>query len=256
LLELINQVSSGRLAFARGLLLQATNSIYLGMNMSRRALTAFLGVLAAIMIAPAQAKTVGSTFDPTYFSGSGTFFVPDAPSDCLTLGIGLHYVNFPPASCTGVLLLSANVDVTDPNPGTNFADLSLPPPTPNQYSVAGMVLNPAADPIVVGFNTFLVPISETNCGGDLCSLNWYIQWFSGLTFPNPENPLNGLANEVILWDQTCTQTDRGEKCGLPKPFPFGGPATNVTFTPEPGSLGLLLGALGAGWLARRRKPAA
>src|SRR5271156_270497 len=92
------QVSSGRLAFARGLLLQATNSINLGMNMSRKALTTFLGMLAAIMIwgPPAQAKTIGSSFDPTYFSGSGTFFVPDAPSDCLTLGIGLHFVNYPP----------------------------------------------------------------------------------------------------------------------------------------------------------------
>jgi len=225
--------------------------------MSRKALTTFLGMLAAIMIwgPPAQAKTIGSSFDPTYFSGSGTFFVPDAPSDCLTLGIGLHFVNYPPSPCSGVLLLSANVDVTDPTLG-DFADLSLPPPTPNQFSVTGMVLNPAADPIVVGFNTLLVPLSETNCGGGLCGLNWYIQWFSGLIYPNPENPLNGLANEVILWDQTCTQTEWGEKCGLPKPFPFGGPATNVTFTPEPGSLGLLLGALGAGWLVRRRKAAA
>jgi hypothetical protein len=255
---MINQVSSGRLAFARGFLLQATNSIHLGMNMSRRALTTFLGVLAAILIwgAPAQAKTIGSSFDPTYFSGFGSFFVPDTPSDCLTLGIGLHFVNLPLDSCSGVLLLSANVDVTDPNPGTNFADLSLPPPTPGKYSVTGMVLNPANDPIVVGFNTLLVPLSVVSSGGDLQGLNWYIEWFSGLVFPNPENPLEGLANEVILWDQTCTQTEWGKKCGLPTQFQYGGPATNVTFTPEPGSLGLLLGALGAGWLARRRKAAA
>jgi hypothetical protein len=36
------------------------------------------------------------------------------------------------------------------------------------------------------------------------------------------------------------------------------PATNLTFTrvPEPGTLALLLGALGGGWLARRRRKAA
>ena len=231
------------------------------MNMSGIGLRAFLSVLAAasVMIGggSAQAKIIGSSLDPTYFSGVGYFFVPDAPSPCLTLGIGLHFVNLPLDSCSGVVLLSANVDVTDPNPGTNFADLSLPPPTPGPYSVTGMVLNPAADPVVVGFNTLLVPLSVDSCMGDLCGENWYIQWFSGLLFPDREDPLGGLANEVILWDQTCTETDRGEKCGLPKPFPYGGPATDVTFfNPEPGSLGLLLGAFGAGWLARRRKRAA
>jgi len=228
------------------------------MNMSHRALTTFLGVLAWVMLwgAPAQAKTVGSSFDPTYFSGSGTFFVPDAPSDCLTLAIGFHSVNGAGDSCSGVLLMSADVDVTDPNPGINFADLSLPPPTPAANSVTGMVLNPAADPVVVGFNTLLVPLSVDSCAGDLCGLNWYIEWYSGLTAPNSNVPLAGLANEVILFDQSCTETQVGQSCSPPTQFPYGGPATNVSFTPEPGSLGLIVGALGAGWLARRRKAAA
>ncbi|HEV2976015.1 MAG TPA: PEP-CTERM sorting domain-containing protein [Casimicrobiaceae bacterium] len=216
--------------------------------MSRRVLTTYLGVLAAIMIwgAPAQAKTIGSSFDPDIFSGVGTFFVPDPPgSDCLTQGIGFHAVNGY-NSCKGVVLESASLTAKD-TLGDTFV-LSLPPPTPNANAVTGMVLNPAASPIVVGFNTIEIPITQVSCSGPSCHTNtWDIQWLSGLPREddyeydgNGWNPLAGLNNQVLLFEN-------GNKVGT---------ATHVAFTPEPGSLGLLLGALGAGWLARRRKAAA
>jgi hypothetical protein len=221
------------------------------MNMSSRDLATFLGVLAAVMIwgAPAQAKTIGSSFDPTIFSGSGTFFVPDPPgSDCLTLGIGFHAVNGY-NSCNGVVLEAASVTATD-GIGDTFV-LSLPPPTPAANAVTGMVLNPAANPIVVGFDTIEIPITQISCSGPHCGANsWDIQWVSGLQPEGDDwaydrygwNPLDGLSNEVKLFENSS----------------LFGTATTVTFTnaPEPGSLGLLLGALGAGWLARRRKAAA
>jgi hypothetical protein len=220
------------------------------MNMSSRDLTTFLGVLAAVMIwgAPAQAKVIGSSFDPTIFSGVGTFFVPDPPgSGCLTLGIGFHAVNGA-NSCTGVVLEAASVTAND-GLGDTYT-LSLPPPTPAANAVTGMVLNPAASPIVVGFNTTEIPITQDSCSGPSCGTNsWDIQWVSGLPSGGGgedirtffvQNPLEGLDNQVLLYEN-------GSLVGT---------AANVAFTPEPGSLGLLLGAVGAGWLARRRKAAA
>jgi hypothetical protein len=220
------------------------------MNMSRRALTTYLGVLAAIMIwgLPAQAKTIGSSFDPDIFSGVGTFFVPDPPgSDCLTQGIGFHAVNGTYNSCKGVVLESASLTAKD-GLGDTFS-LSLPPPMPAANAVTGIVLDPGVSPIVVGFNTMEIPITQVGCIGTHCGPNtWDIEWVSGLHQEEedgneewaPWNPLDGLNNQVFLFEN-------GNQVGV---------ATHVAFTPEPGSLGLLLGALGAGWLARRRKAAA
>ena len=212
--------------------------------MLSRGLTTFLGVLAAVMIwgAPAQAKIIGSGFDPVnppvMFSGDGTFFVPDS---CLTLPIGFHAL---PASCPGVVLESASLSGHDASGG--MVDLSLLGSDPGT-DVTGMVLNPHASPVVVGFNTIEIPMMVDSCMGDLCGQSWFLQWKSGLPSEEEDDDwqLYGLNNTVSLF----------ENCNSPSCVPVG-IATHVTFTPEPGSLGLLLGALGAGWLARRRKAAA
>lgn len=214
--------------------------------MSSRGLTTFLGVLAAVMIwgAPAQAKIIGSGFDPNIFSGNGTFFVPDS---CLTLNTGFHAL---PGSCSGVLLESASLTAKDTDTtglivlGT--VDLSLKAPDTGS-DVTGMVLNSHANPVVVGFNTIEIPMTVDGCTGNLCGFSWLLEWVSGLPVDEEydwQNPLDGLNNHVNLFES-------GSLFGT---------ASKVTFTngavPEPGSLGLLLGALGAGWLARRRKAAA
>jgi hypothetical protein len=234
----------------------------MGMKMSRRALTTFVGVLAgaSLMIGagPAQAKTIGSSFDPDIFAGAGTFFVPDAPSPCLTLGIGFHAVNPGTEGCSGVLLQS--VALTADDGSGDSVSLFLPPPTPAADAVTGIVLDPSSQSIVVGINTQVIPLSEVpdSCSGDFCGQTWSIQWDSGLPLAEEDyaayrsydvwNPLDGLNNRVLLYED-CTSI--GPNC---TPFVAG----TVTFAsvPEPASLGLLLGALGAGWLARRRKLAA
>ena len=224
--------------------------------MSRRALTTILGVLAAASVTigggPAQAKTVPVTYDPSVFIGVGTFLVPDAPSPCLGLGIGFHFVNPGTEGCSNVTLESASLSTHDNNGGT--ANLSLASPS---TLVTGMVLDPGGSVVhVVGMDTEQIPLQVDSCGGDLCGSTWAIQWESGLQ-PQEEsaalayavewdgNPLDGLTNQVLLFqtscDGTCTTTQSA--------------ATNVVFAPEPDSLGLLLGALGAGWLVRRRKHA-
>ena len=226
-----------------------------------------LGALAAAAIlafgGAAQGKIVGSAFDPTFFDGTGYFFIPDAPSPCLTLGIGFHAVNPGSEGCSGVVLLSADVNV---NNGFNTAHLFLPPPTPAADAVTGIVLDPVADPVLVGIDTAglsspsLIQLSVGPCTGTFCDDNWFIQWVSGLQPPPigeflAFDGVSGLSNEVILYNQSCS-FDGDIKFCSESILPLGDPAIHVRFfNPEPGSLALLFGALGVGWLARRRKAA-
>jgi hypothetical protein len=199
---------------------------------------------AFALVSPAQAGFIGTRFDPTFFDGVGTFFVPDSPSPCLGLSDGFHSVNPGSEGCSGVVLVNASVNVDD---GGGTAHLSLPPPTPSATAVTGIVLDSESSSILVGVNTVLIPILADACTGDLCGFNWFLAWDSGL----PEG--ESLDNAVFLFRQKCFE---GTDCGPIEQF--GDPATNVEFflTPEPGSLALLIGALGVGWIVRRRRTAA
>jgi hypothetical protein len=78
-----------------------------------------------------------------------------------------------------------------------------------------------------------------SCTGSLCDgAPWWIEWVSNA---DPVFLFMGNCFEGCFPDQTPVAT-----------------AFNVTFTrvPEPGTLGLLLGGVGAAWWARRRKAAA
>jgi len=225
-------------------------------------LKAFLGTLSVIALmalgAPAHARLVGSGFDPTLFDGYGHFFVPDPPgSPCVTLSAGFHFVNPGFQGCNGVVLEDVLVNIDDGLGDT--AQLSLPSPSD---LIFGMVLDPTANSIVVGIDSFLIPLSVGDCTygpDDLCNYDWFIEWVS-LVKPTHSNPLNGLFNEVILYRSCSDEEENIHTNGLSsdgggycKPVPFGEPAAHVTFTPEPGSLALLGSALAAGWLVRRRK---
>lgn len=208
---------------------------------SRLTLCALAAAASLGLASPAQAGFIGTKFDPTFFDGVGTFFVPDSPSPCLGLSDGFHSVNPGGEGCSGVVLVSAAVNVSD---GGGTAHLSLPPPVPSATAVTGIVLDSLAASVLVGVNTDLIPIFADACAGDLCFYNWYLSWDSGLSGKGGE-----LNNQVFLFRQACSI----EFCG--DIVQFGDPATHVEFflTPEPGSLALILGALGAGWLARRRR---
>ena len=209
---------------------------------NRIALCALAAAASLAFVSTAQAKFIGTSFDPTFFDGTGTFLLPDVPS-CLGLGDGFHSVNGGSDPCTGVVLLNASVNVAD---GGGTAHLSLPPPVPGPTDVSGVVIDTTTPQLVVGVNTIMIPIGVTSCTGDLCKWGWFIEWNSGL--PTGES----LSNSVTLFRQDCSDGCFGDI------LQFGDPATHVKFfpAPEPGSLALLVGALGAGWIVRRRRTTA
>jgi hypothetical protein len=215
---------------------------------NRIAFCALAATAAFALASPAQAGFIGTKFDPTFFDGTGTFFLPDVPG-CLGLGDGFHTVNGGSDPCTGVVLVNASVNVSD---GGGTAHLALPPPTPGPTDVTGIVIDTTTPQLVVGVNTILIPIIADSCSGDLCFYEWWIEWDSGLPAGTVfANDIPGLSNSVTLFRQFCPDGCTGDR------EQFGDPAVNVTFfpAPEPGSLALLAGALGAGWWVRRRRTA-
>lgn len=217
---------------------------------NRIALSALAAASIFALAAPAQAGFIGSRFDPPFFAGVGTFFLPDTPA-CLGLPDGFNSVNGGSDPCSGVVLVNASVSVSDDGGSVH---LSLPPPTPSATAVTGLVIDSESSSLVVGVNTTFIQLSVDpgSCTGDLCGYEWWIAWDSGL----PDSDLlaaaiSGLSNSVTLFRQFCPEGCIGDR------EQFGDPAVDVTFfpVPEPGSLALLVGALGAGWIVRRRRSA-
>lgn len=202
-------------------------TVNLGRTMLNRIFRTSLGALAFAFIicaGPAQAVFYGSDFDPTgpvSFNGHGLFQFDDA---CLATD-GFHSA----ASCH-LSLLSATIHMHD---SLNSADLSFGPDVLHMFDLIIFGGN------LVGIDTGLIgPSFVTNDGSSLFG-PWWIQWESG--FSDPVNLFTGSCPEGCFPNDVPTAI-----------------ALHVTFSrvPEPGTLGLLLGALGAGWWVRRRKDAA
>jgi len=198
------------------------------------------GAGATATLAGAAAVTTG--WDPVTSKGTALLTVGDI---CLTYTGFLKVNGFEDSSngCT-VSLVSATVTLVDTDPAET-ATFTLGPSS----AIWGIDVVGGA---VVGLDTF--QIGPGVVGGDSALTgNWWIQWWDGVN--SLEDGVGLLVNTVSLEHATCGDTPvlNGTPCsGVVST------AKTVTFTttPEPGSVGLLLGALGAGWLARRRKGAA
>lgn len=178
----------------------------------------------------ANAAFYSSRFDPpgsVSFLGNGLFRLDDA---CLLVD-----GPYSAAACN-LTLLSATVELTDTISGdTGHLDFaSLMPDTADMFSliISGGEL--------VGVNTFQIGEAfPFPCTGTLCGDPWWIEWST--TSTDPVFLFTGNCDgNVCFADQTPLAT-----------------AFNVTFTrvPEPGTLVLLVAALAAGGLARRRAAA-
>jgi len=194
----------------------------------------FLGALAsaavAIFAVPANAVVYSSGFDPLSFSGTG-FFQFDTACESVD-GV------YTQAECN-VIFLGATVDLVETAPpGTGQLAFG------SSTNIVDIIISGG---LLVGVDSGLFgPSFISTCSGSLCSNTdpWWIQWESN--FFDPVNLFTGNCFEGCFPDQT--------------PIAI---ALNVTFTrltdgvaPEPGTLGLILGGVGAAWWARRRKAAA
>ena len=213
--------------------------------MMHRTLRNSLGAVALFLLSAAvNAGAIGGHWDPPVFwEGDAEFFVPDPPgSPCLTAPPGAENVNGA-NPCTGVVLVSVSADRSD---GTNTGHLSFGGPD-NTANIDKIFLDPSASQPVQGINMSApFELSCENTSGDFCDdLSWFLQF----TFTS-DGPV--VANSVKLL--SCSEVDfETGGCDDTGGFATAATSTDVAFTPEPGTLGLILGALGAAWSARRRK---
>jgi len=193
-----------------------------------------------------------SNFDPPLpafgFAGTARFQLAD---NCFTSS-GFQYVNTSSSSCT-VSMISATVNLFTPSSGppTSTATLDFAPVLPNSIDIWGIDLD--ANLHLVGVDSFIIgPVTTTV---PPFTGNWWLQYDDGQGHTPPGGPVLEFgalsAPDPVNLYHDCDDLPPGRPC-------LAGTAPNVTFSlvqgvPEPGTLSLLLGALGGGWLARRRK---
>jgi hypothetical protein len=197
----------------------------------RTVMSALAGAAVLALAGPACAGIWSSDYDPLpEFVGTASFNVPDA---CLAAADNLYTVGSLPG-CSVITVLT-NVST---NPVVIDFAPALPSTDVDSYVVIGGKL--------VGVNTGIIG------GVDVGDINYWFQFVATFTSGGIEFPPT-VHNLVNLFSN-CEGVPGDVSCG----DPIASATQGVTFTrvPEPGSLALILGALGAGWLARRRKIAA
>lgn len=203
----------------------------------RRSLTG-IAVAAALGLptGAANALSYASFFDPPDFEGNSTFFVADA---CLSGPDGFRTIN---ANCT-FSWLTAEVTLKDefsydPNDPYTFTTFNPTPGTINNIYVENNAL--------AGVNSGrTVPFAIANDPNPAFNNIWEFQYeFSGPLIILSHGS-GGFGLGTVLGFQDGSQT----------PFSTANVQnfTRILQVPEPGTLGLMLGALGGAWLARRRK---
>jgi hypothetical protein len=247
---------------------------------------ALLTVGSAIFgVNDANAYLIRGAFDPnngTYeWSGTHAFEVSDA---CLTQSDGWHTAGPSDPYCQikliGGSLTLENLD-TSAGPYTlDFAD--FPSALNNTADVWGVYLQNGQ---VAGIDSYLIggfqfTAEETNALGFVSGYDesenyvpittFYIRWESGKAGDNvPEGlfhdymagpPSNdqyvpAIGDPVHSYYNDCGVPGTTAECQTTEVTP-GVAAPNVTFVPEPGTLSLLLGALGLAAVARRKSRAA
>jgi hypothetical protein len=191
---------------------------------------------AACMICggPAQAVFYGNDYDPVgplTFNGHAVWQFDDA---CLA-GDG-----FKSAATCHLTLMSATVHMHDLQ---STADLTF-----GTFDFTHMIDLLIVGGELAGIDSHLIGPSFVTDDGSSLFGPWWLQWSTDLAALAAHDPVGIFTGNC---PEGCSPN------GSPEAIAF-----IVTFTrigavvPEPGTLGLVLGALGAGWWARRRKTAA
>jgi hypothetical protein len=238
-----------------------------------RPLLARLSLLCAgfLMGAAANAGNIRGSWDPQFnstftgvgFRGEITFFVPD---DCLSGPPGTTAYRDDGHACStdGMDLVDAEVVLYEyPNINNIQSTITFAPPVQSPDPILGILVEYDATGAgtVVGLDTGLIGPQPSNQvpGPYFASLpsdfpdDLFLQFSSGFLESFPFSALT--PGGAYLVPASCTPSDiEGEPLCIAN-YSEGALSNRgvVAFAaPEPGSLALLLSAMGVGWLARRR----
>ena len=223
----------------------------------RLSLCALASVALAAIAGLAHAGIYGSDFDPVHFSGSAAFFLTTA---CETNGVHFQGVG----GCTFDLLSGPSVTLND---GTHSSALNFgsnPGKLPDFTDMMFLgYLNGNLAGVQTGFIGGFSAVDQVDFPG-----LWWLQFVAVPHFSSDSNALanwhedddtlTSVSNSVLLFHDCPTVTIRDQTVANCSSGQLADTAVTVSFAriPEPGSLCLILGGLGAGWFARRRKATA
>ena len=223
--------------------------------------------------AAAQAGNVRGNLDPPAqfgmpaYNGFANF---DVPTSCLTAGAGWHSAGNASGDCGVISMESATIylypggDGTLPgSPQGNGADNILTWSTAfsNVANILGILLD--ADGKVLGIDSDLTDAAVQSNPANYPGRDFYLQFFTScLDDGEPvTSPICGNFDPIFLSFSAASILDvdpgANPQAILTDSDGKASATTAITFVvPEPGTVSLLLGALGVGWMARRRKPQA
>jgi hypothetical protein len=215
------------------------------MTMTSKALRTVLFALAAglLLSTPASATRWVGTFDPISVFGTGTFQWND-DLNCNTPG--RHFATDDDPPCDPLIIALTATITDDNNTPSDTSDDS------HAFLDFASILSKPLDSYdlnggsqLVGVTTeifgHVFPTSVDGPNGSSLDGPWWFQWISD----HNEDPVNFFLG-------SCFE----DECGFNPDVPTV-QSTDIVFTqvPEPATLGLLLGGVGAAWFARRRKRA-
>ncbi|HEX8010768.1 MAG TPA: PEP-CTERM sorting domain-containing protein [Casimicrobiaceae bacterium] len=223
------------------------------------------GVAASALFAAVAAlfsASASGSFYPGHIDPGGTGSVPgftgdavfNIPSSCFNEGFQATNTLVGSGGCGNATVYSADIDLYSlspadpPTPGVVLGTFSLA--EIDSWPILGVYV---ANGALAGVDTgYMGPETGT---GAYSSNSFWLQFVSGQCdgFGCPP-PGDGIDPAYISMDDITNLSNPGT-------VTFGPACTDptncrVAVVPEPGTLGLILGALGAGWLARRRRKTA
>jgi hypothetical protein len=225
-----------------------------GTNFRRTVLAAAVAAALGLSGEPATAAPYQQSYDPIDFAG---YYIINVPNPTCLLTSGWHANG---GTCGGMTLTSifaTSVVSTAPEPIFNGTMTFAPPAISSASELFGLyayggaiqAIDTSEIPFVSSsptdnINTWWIEFSSGHCPyGEGCYGR--IGGFGGLDEAGPEGAPTFNTNLIGVY----MGVNGGPATGMAQ---YLGPAVAVA-VPEPGTLGLIFGALGGGWLARRRR---